>query len=168
MTEQAPARQQGGTRVNMDYQAELAKAKQALAAKSATERRNRANARPEDRDAFQFLDRFRHFLLDNGSPGREEIAIERAPDDLAAAGVRLGWRLATLREGDQKDKGDTILVLFSDRTEVAEAEYFHEFQSCTVRWTSGAMTGPPGSLSSEVIEGIAGFLKTHHLDWDGS
>jgi hypothetical protein len=152
----------------VDYRAELAKAKQALAAKAATERRNRATARPEDRDAFQFLDRLRHFLLDNGSPGRGEIAIERAPDDLAAIRVRLGWRLATLRAGDQKDEGDTVLVLFSDRTEVAEAEYFHEFESCRVRWTSRATTGPAHSLSPKVIEGIAGFLKTHHLDWDGS
>ena len=136
MTEQAPARQQGGTRVNMDYREELAKAKQALAAKSATAPRNRASERPEDRDAFRFLDRFLQFLLDNGSPGRGEIAIERPPDDLAAAGVRLGWRLATLGVGDQKDEGDTVLVLFSDRTEVAEAEYFHQFESCTVRWTS--------------------------------
>jgi hypothetical protein len=167
MTEQAPAPQQGGTRVNMDYREELAKAKQALAAKSATERRNRASERPEDRDAFRFLDRFRQFLLDNGSPGRGEIAIERPPDDLAAAGVRLGWRLATLGVGDQKDEGDTVLVLFSDRTEVAEAEYFHQFESCTVRWTSKAATGPPHSLSPKVIEGIAEFLKTYHLDWDG-
>jgi hypothetical protein len=81
-------------------------------------------------------------LLDNGSPGRGE--------------------------GDQKDEGDMVLVLFSDRTEVAEAEYFREFESCTVRWTSRATTGPPHSLNPKVIEGIAGFLKIHHLDWDGS
>jgi hypothetical protein len=167
MTEQVPARQQGGTRVNRDYREELLNAKQALAAKSATKRRNHASDQAEDPDAFQFLDRFRQFLLDNGSPGRGEIAIERPPDDPAAAGVRLGWRIATLGEGDQQDGGDTVLVLFSDRTEVAEAEYFHEFESCTVRWTSRAATGPPHSLSPKVIEGIAELLKTYHLDWDG-
>jgi hypothetical protein len=36
-----------------------------------------------------------------------------------------------------------------------------------VRWTSRAATGPPHSLSPKVIEGIAEFLKTYHLDWDG-
>jgi hypothetical protein len=151
----------------MDYGEELAKAKQALAARSATAQRDRATARPEESDALRFLDRLRHVLLDNQSPGRQEITIERAPGDLAEAEVRLGWRLATLRVGDQKDRGDTVLVLFSDRTEVAEAEYFREFESCTVRWSKGSSSGPSGALSPEVIQGIAEFLEAHRLDWDG-
>jgi hypothetical protein len=151
----------------MDYGEELAKAKQALAARSARPQRNRATPPLEDQDAFRFVDRLRHFLLDNQSPGRQEITIERAPDDLAGAEVRLGWRLATLCVGDQKDRGDTVLVLFSDRTEVAEAEYFREFESCTVRWSKGSSSGPSGALSPEVILGIAEFLEAHRLDWDG-
>jgi hypothetical protein len=132
-----------------------------------TAQRNRANTQPDDQDAFQFLDRLRRFLLDNGSPGRQEIVIERAPDDLAEAEVRLGWRLARLHGGDQKDHGDTVLALFSDGTEVAEAEYFREFESCTVRWSKGSSSGPSGALSPEVIQGIAEFLEAHRLDWDG-
>ena len=151
----------------MDYGEELARAKQALAATSATAQEGRATARLEDPDAFRFLDRLRHFLLDNGSPGRQEITLERAPDDLAQAEVRLGWRLATLRTGDQKDRGDTVLVLFSDRTEVAEAEYFREFESCRIRWNTGPSSGPGGGLSPQVIQGIAEFLQAHRLDWDG-
>jgi hypothetical protein len=114
----------------MDYADELAKAKRAVAARSAAAKRNRTNAQREDQDAYQFLDRLRRFLLDNGAPGRQKIVIDRAPGDLAEAEVRLGWRLATLRVGDQMDHGDTVLVLFSDKTEVAEAEYFREFESC--------------------------------------
>jgi hypothetical protein len=100
----------------MDYIEELAKAKKALSDKPAEEQRKRAEAG----EAFQFLDRLRHFLLDNGSPGREEIAIEGDPSDLALPEVRLGWRIATLHVGDQDVEGDTVLVLFSDRTELAE------------------------------------------------
>lgn len=151
----------------MDYGQELAKAKRARAARSAAAQRNRAAAQLKDQDAFRFLDHLRHFLLHNGSPGRQEITIERAPDDLAEAEVRLGWRLATLRVGDQKDRGDTVLVLFSDRTEVAEAEHFRQFESCTVRWNEGSSSGPSGGLSPEVIQGIAEFLEAHRLDWDG-
>ena len=66
-----------------------------------------------------------------------------------------------------RDEGDTVLVLFWDRTEVAEAEYFREFESCTVRWNRGSGPALPGSLSPKVIEGVAGFLKAHRLDWDG-
>jgi hypothetical protein len=151
----------------MDYAEELARAKQALAARSATARRSRATAQLEDRDAFRFLDRLRRFLLDNGSPGRQEIVIERAPDDLAEAEVRLGWRVATLRAGDQKDHGDSVLVLFSDRTDVAEAEYFRAFESCTVRWSKESSSDSSGALSPEAIQGIAEFLEAHRLDWDG-
>jgi hypothetical protein len=151
----------------MDYIEELGKANKALADQSAEEQRKRAKAQQEGQEAFQFLDRLRSFLLDNGSPGREEIVLERDPRDPARPEVRLGWRIATLQVGGQKDDGDTVLVLFSDRTEVAEAEYFHELEPCTVRWNKGSSLGPPGSLSPEVIVGIAEFLKTHQLDWDG-
>ena len=151
----------------MDYGQELAKAKRARAARSAAAQRSRAAAQLKDQDAFRFLDHLRHFLLHNGSPGRQEITIERAPDDLAEAEVRLGWRLATLCVGDQEDRGDTVLVLFSDRTEVAEAEHFRKFESCTVRWNQGSSSGPSGGLSPEVIQGIAEFLEAHRLDWDG-
>ena len=151
----------------MDYIEELGKANNALADQSAEEQRKRAKARQEGQEAFQFLDRLRNFLLDNGSPGREEIVLERDPRDPARPEVRLGWRIATLQVDDQEYDGDTVLVLFSDRTEVAEAEYFHELEPCTVRWNEGSSPGPPGSLSPKVIEGIAEFLKTHQLDWDG-
>jgi hypothetical protein len=60
----------------MDYIEELAKAKKALADKLAEEQRKQAKAGQEEQEAFQFLDRLRHFLVDNGSPGREEIEIE--------------------------------------------------------------------------------------------
>ena len=151
----------------MDYGQELATARQARAARPATAQPDHATGPVQDQDALRFLDRLRHFLLDNGSPGRQEITLERAPDDLAAAEVRLGWRLATLRVGDQKDRGDTVLVLFSDRTEVAEAEYFRQFESCTVRWGQRSSPGPGGGLSPEVIQGIAELLEAHRLDWDG-
>ena len=121
----------------------------------------------EGQEAFDFLDRLRRFLLDNGAPAREEIVFGRPERDLREREVRLGWRLATLRVGDQRDEGDTVVVLFSDRTEVAEAEYFREFESCTVPWNRGAGPGPPPSLSPEVVEGVAGFLEAHRLDWDG-
>lgn len=152
---------------NMDYGDELAKAKRAVAARSAVAQRNRTSAQREDQNAFQFLDRLRQFLLDSGAPGRQKIVIDRAPGDLAEAEVRLGWRLATLRVGDQKDHGDTVLVLFSDKTEVAEAEYFREFESCNVRWSSGSISSLRGCLSPKVIQGIADFLAAHRLDWDG-
>jgi hypothetical protein len=151
----------------MDYADELAKAKRAVAARSAAAQRDRANVQREDKDAFQFLDRLRRFLLDNGAPGRQEIVIDRAPGDLAEAEVRLGWRLATLRVGDQQHHGDTVLVLFSDTTEVAEAEYFREFESCNVRWSSGSISSLRDSMSPKVIHGIADFLAAHRLDWDG-
>ena len=151
----------------MDYIEELGKANKALADQPTEEQRKRAKARQEGQEAFQFLDRLRNFLLDNGSPGREEILIERDPRDPAQPEERLGWRVATLQVGDQEDEGDTVLVLFSDRTEVAEAEYFHKYEHCKVRWNKGSSLGPPGSLSPKVIEGIAEFLKTHQLDWDG-
>jgi hypothetical protein len=151
----------------MDYIEELAKAKKALADEPAEEQRKRAKARQEGQEAFQFLDRLRNFLLDNGSPGREEIVIEGDPRDPAQPVVRLGWRVATLQVGDQEDEGDTVLVLFSDRTEVAEAEYFHEFEPCKVRWNKGSSPSPTDSLTPKAIEGIAEFLKTHRLDWDG-
>lgn len=151
----------------MDYIDELGRAKKALADEPAEEQRRQAKARQEGQKAFQFLDRLRNFLLDNGSPGREEILIERDPRDPAQPEERLGWRVATLQVGDQEDEGDTVLVLFSDRTEVVEAEYFHEFEHCKVRWNKGSSPGPPGSLSPKVIEGIAEFLKTRQLDWDG-
>jgi hypothetical protein len=151
----------------MDYIEELAKAKKALADKPAEEQQKRAEAGRKGQEAFQFLDRLRHYLLDNGAPGREEIDIEGDPWGPALPEVRLGWRVATLHVGDQEDEGDTVLILFSDRTEVAEAEYFHEFQPCTVRWNKGLRPGPIDSLSLKVIEGIAKFLKTHQLDWDG-
>jgi hypothetical protein len=147
----------------MDYIEELAKARKALSDKPAEEQRKRAEAG----EAFQFLDRLRHFLLDNGSPGREEIAIEGDPRDLARPEVRLGWRIATLHVGDQVVEGDTVLVLFSDRTELAEAEYFREFTGCTVRGSKDSSPSPTGSLSPKVIGGIAEFLKNHQLDWDG-
>jgi hypothetical protein len=150
----------------MDYAEELAKARKALAGTSPGEQRSRVQERQEDQAAFDFLDRLRRFLLTNGAPGREKILFERPERDLREREARLGWRLATLRGGDQRDEGDTVLVLFSVRTEVAEAEYFREFESCTVRWNRGP-PGPPGSLSPKVIEGVAGFLKAHRLDWDG-
>ena len=119
-------------------------------------------------DAFQFLNRLRQVLLDQGAPGREEIALEPAPGDLGQPEVRLGWRIATLRVGDQKDEGDTVLVLFSDRTEVAQAEHFRELESyCTVRWSQRSTLGPPGSLNLTVMEGVADFLQAQHIDWDG-
>jgi hypothetical protein len=121
----------------------------------------------ESRHGFRFLDRLRQVLLDHGAPGREEIVLERAPGDLGEREVRLGWRVATLRVGDQKDEGDTVLVLFSDRTEVAEAEYFRDFESCTVRWTQRSTLGPPGNLSLSVVEGVADLLKSQHVEWDG-
>ena len=152
----------------MDYIEELRKAKKALADKPVEEQRKRAEAGQGDQEAFQFLDRLRHFLLDNGSPGREEIRIEEDPRDPVLPELRLGWRVATLQVGNQVDEGDTVLVLFSDRTEVAEAEYFHEFESCMVRWNEGPSPGPIGRLSPKIIEGIAKFLKTHQLDWDGT
>ena len=151
----------------MDYIEELAKAKKALADEPTEEQRERGESGQEGQEASQFLDRLRHFLLDNGSPGREEIEIEGDPDDPALPEVRLGWRVATLHVGNQVDEGDTVLVLFSDRTEVAEAEYFHEFEPCTVRWNKGSRLGPIGSLSPKAIEGIAKFLHTYQLDWDG-
>jgi hypothetical protein len=151
----------------MDYIEELGKANKALADQSAEEQRKQAKAQQEGPETFQFLDRLRNFLLDSGSPGREEIVLERDPRDPARPEVRLGWRIATLQVGGQEDDGDTVLVLFSDRTEVAEAEYFHELEPCTVRWNKGSSPRPPGSLSPKVIEGIAEFLKTHQLDWDG-
>lgn len=151
----------------MDYGDELAKAKRAVAARSAAAQRNRTNVQGEDQDAFQFLDRLRRFLLDNGAPGRQKVVIDRAPGDLAEAEERLGWRLATLRVGDQRDHGDTVLVLFSDRTEVAEAEYFREFESCNVRWGGGSVSSLRDCLSPEVIQGIANFLAAYRLDWDG-
>jgi len=121
----------------------------------------------DGREAFDFLDRLRRFLLGSGAPGREQIVFDRAERDLREREVRLGWRLATLQVGDQRDEGDTVLVLFSDRTEVAEAEYFREFESCTVPWNWGAGPGLPERLSPKVVEGVAGFLKAHRLDWDG-
>jgi hypothetical protein len=152
----------------MDYAAELAKARKALAGTSPGEGERRSRVQePEDKAAFDFLDRLRRFLLASGAPGREKIRFERAERDLREQEERLGWRLATLRVGDQRDEGDTVLVLFSDRTEVAEAEYFREFESCTVRWNRGPGPGPPGRLSPRVIEGVAGFLQAHRLDWDG-
>jgi hypothetical protein len=151
----------------MDYIEELAKAKKALADKLAEEQRKQAKAGQEEQEAFQFLDRLRHFLVDNGSPGREEIEIEGDPQDPALPEVRLGWRVATLHVGNQDDEGDTVLVLFSDRTEVAEAEYFREFEPCRVHWNKSSSSGPIGSLSPKVIEGIAQFLETHQLNWDG-
>ena len=60
----------------MDYIEELAKAKKALADKPAEEQQKRAEAEQEGQEAFQFLDRLRYYLLDNGAPGREEIEIE--------------------------------------------------------------------------------------------
>jgi hypothetical protein len=151
----------------MDYGEELAKARKALADTSPGARRRPVQGRQEDQAAFDFLDRLRRFLLANGAPGREKILFERPERDLRELEARLGWRLATLRVGDQRDEGDTVLVLFSDRTEVAEAEYYREFESCTVPWNRSSGPGPPGSLSPEVIEGVAGFLKAHGLDWDG-
>jgi hypothetical protein len=84
------------------------KAKKALADKLAEEQRKQAKAGQEEQEAFQFLDRLRHFLLDNGSPGREEIEIEGDPQDPALPEVRLGWRVATLHVGNQDDEGDTV------------------------------------------------------------
>ena len=150
----------------MDYMEELAKA-QALASTSPGKQQHGAQDWQPEQAAFDFLDRLRRFLLDNGAPGREKILFERPPRDLREREARLGWRLATLRVGDQRDEGDTVLVLFSDRTEVAEAEYFREFERCTVHWNRDSGPGPPGSLSPEVIEGVAGFLKEHRLDWGG-
>jgi hypothetical protein len=133
-------------------------------ARSAAAQRSRAAAQLKDQDAFRFLDHLRHFLLHNGSPGRQEITIERAPDDLAEAKVRLGWRLATLCVGDQKDRGDTVL-LFSDRTEVAEAEHFREFESCTVRWNEGSSSGPSGGLTPRSSK--ASPSSSRLIDWTG-
>jgi hypothetical protein len=151
----------------MDYGEQLARARRARAARQASAQRVDANARFEDQDAFRFLDRLRHFLLVSGSPGREEITIDRAPGDTREAPVRLGWRLATLDVGDQKDHGDTVLVLFSERTEVAEAEYFREFESCAVRWGTGPSPASTAGLSPKVLDGIAEFLEAHRLNWDG-
>jgi hypothetical protein len=151
----------------MDYGEELAKAKQALAARSATAQRNRATAQLKTRMPSDSSIAFDASCWTTGRRADREIVIERAPDDLAEAEVRLGWRLATLRAGDQKDHGDTVLVLFSDRTDVAEAEYFREFESCTVRWSKGSSSDSSGALSPEVIQGIAEFLEAHRLDWDG-
>jgi hypothetical protein len=52
----------------MDYIEELAKAKKALADEPAEEQRERSESGQEGQEASQFLDRLRHFLLDNGSP----------------------------------------------------------------------------------------------------
>jgi hypothetical protein len=66
----------------MDYIEELAKAKKALADKPAEAQRERGESGQEGQEASQFLDRLRHFLLDNGSPGR---AGPRQSRDMTAA-----------------------------------------------------------------------------------
>jgi hypothetical protein len=63
----------------MDYIEELANAKKTLADKPAEEQQKRAEAGQKGQEAFQFLDRLRHYLLDNGATGREEIDIEGDP-----------------------------------------------------------------------------------------
>src|SRR5678815_973579 len=99
----------------MDYIEELGKANDALADQSAEEQRKRAKARQEGQEAFQFLDRLRNFLLDNGSPGREEIVLERDPRDPARPEVRLGWRVATLQVDGQEYEGCLLYTSPSPR-----------------------------------------------------
>src|SRR4029453_17764472 len=131
----------------MDYIEELAKAKKALADKPAEEKKKRAEAGQKGQEAFQFLDRLRHYLLDNGAPGREEIDIEGDPWGPALPEVRLGWRGAHLHLGNQENEGYTVLVLFWDRREVEKAKFFLEFQPCTVLWNKGPSRSPIDSLS---------------------